>query len=280
MPDPARPVPYAFHGGTTLFANLVADIRAAKALGYDGIELWAPKVLRYLDAGFTIVDLKAELDGMPVPMLDVIVGFERMRPADLEARLRECARLAEVAEQIGCPTIQIVATEDFDASSWPEQRGVLVESIRAMTDVTAPHGIKLAIEPLVYSPFNSITRALEVINAVGRDDVGLCLDTWHLWTSGEDWDAVASLDPSLILSAQLSDTLPKCGPQWRDSVRAALPGDGILPVRDAVHAIEATGYDGHWCVEMLSDAHREWDQLELGAELLDRLGQLVPARRS
>ena len=272
-------MPYAFHGGTTLFANLVGDIRAARVLGYDSIELWAPKVLRYLDAGFTTDHLVGELGGLPVAMLDVVVGFERMRPADADARLHECARLAEVAELIGCPTIQIVATDDFEVSQWPEQRTVLVESIRAMTDITAPRGIKLAIEPLVYSPFNSIAQALEVLDGVGSYGVGLCLDTWHLWTSGEDWDTVAELDRSLILSAQLSDTRPRSGPQWRDSVRAALPGDGILPVREAVQAIEATGYDGHWCVEMLSDAHREWDHLELGAELLERLREHVPARQ-
>jgi sugar phosphate isomerase/epimerase len=267
---------YAFHGGTTLYANLLNDIRAAKALGYDSIELWAPKVLRYLDAGFTVDDIASELGTLPVPMLDVIVGFERLHPADVEARLQECARLAEVAERIGCPTIQIVATEDFSDPGWPEQRRALIDSIRAMTAVTAAHGINLAIEPLVYSPFSSIPQALEVIDGVGSDSVGLCLDTWHLWTSGEDWDTVAALDPALILSAQLSDTLPRSGPQWRDSVRAALPGDGILPIREAVQAIEATGYRGHWCVEMLSDKHREWDQMELGASLLERLRAFVP----
>jgi len=267
---------YAFHGGTTLYANLVNDIRAAKALGYDGIELWTPKVLRYLDAGFTVDDIAGELGTLPVPVLDVIVGFERMQPQDVDARLQECARLAVVAEHIGCPTIQIVATEDFGDPGWPEQRRVLIDSVRAMTDVAAPYGIKLAIEPLVYSPFSSLSQALEVIDGVGTDSVGLCLDTWHLWTSGEDWDTVAGLDPSLILSAQLSDTLPRSGPQWRDSVRAALPGDGILPIREAVQAIEATGYQGHWCVEMLSDKHREWDQMELGASLLERLQEFVP----
>lgn len=235
--------------------------------------------MRYLEAGFTAEDVANELGTLPVPMLDVIVGFERMRPEDVDARLYECEHLALVAEHIGCPTIQIVATEGFDDPGWPEQRRALIDSIGAMAEVAAPHGIKLAIEPLVYSPFHSLSRALEVIDGVGTDSVGLCLDTWHLWTAGEDWDTVAGLDPSLILSAQLSDTLPRSGPQWRDSVRAALPGDGILPIREAVQAIEATGYDGHWCVEMLSDQHREWDQMELGASLLERLKEFVPPRQ-
>ena len=266
---------YAYHGGTTLYANLVTDIRLAKELGYDSVELWIPKVLRYLAAGFTPDDLADELGNLPVAMLDVIVGFERMARQHVDERLDECARLAEVAARIGCPTIQIVATDEFEDQAWPTQRRVLVDSLRGMIDATSSYGVKLAIEPLVYSPFRSLSQALEVIADVGSDRVGLCLDTWHLWTSGEDWDVVAQLDPGLILSAQLSDTGPRSGSRWHDLDRAALPGDGIVPLQAAVDAVEATGYTGHWCVEMLSLQHREWHPRELATTLLERMRQYV-----
>lgn len=267
---------YAYHGGTAQHVNLLTDIRAARDLGYDSIELWTPKVLRYLDAGYTVDDLAAELGDLPVPMLDVIIGIERLDPESVDQRRRDCVRLSEVAARIGCPTIEVVATEYFEQDDWPSQRKVVVESLRALSDITSPLGIKLAIEPLVFSPFNRLAQAYEVIDWLGTERVGLCLDTWHLWTSGETWDDVAAVDPALILSVQLSDTSPRSGPQWRDEVRTALPGDGILPLDDAVAAIAATGYRGHWCTEMLSARHYEWHPEDLGRVLLERLRHYVP----
>lgn len=266
---------YAHHGGTTLYTNLVTDVRVAKTLGYDSIELWTPKVLRYLRAGYSIDDLVTELDGLPVPMLDVVIGIERTDSQSVADRIRETEQLAAVAVGIGCPTLEVVALDDFEDDSWASQRRVLIDSLRAMSDVTAPLGIKLAVEPVTFSRFNHIAPALEVIDAVGSDRVGLCLDTWHLWTSGEKWDEIAQIDPALILSAQLADTNPKVGPTWKDSDRTALPGDGIVPLEDAVAAIEATGYRGHWCNEMLSSPHWEWDPYDHSRILLERLKHYV-----
>lgn len=267
---------YAYHGGTTLYANLLEDIRLAHELGYDGIELWTPKVLRYLDAGFTSEDLALELAGLDVPMLDVIVGFESTDSERVRHRLEECARLAQTAQRIGCPTIQIVATEEFDDDSWTAQRRVLVDSVRAMAECAHSYGVRLAIEPLAYSPFNKIAQALEVIDAVGSERVGLCLDTWHIWISGESLDEISALDPTLILSAQLSDTNPRSAATWRDLDRTALPGDGILPLAEVIDAIRSTGYAGHWCVEMLSAEHREWRARDLASTLLESLRRFVP----
>ena len=205
---------YAHHGGTTLYANLVDDIRLARELGYDSIELWTPKVLRYLDAGFTADDLADEPDGLAAPMLDVLAGVERQDPRHVAQRLDECARLSEAANRLGCPAIQIVATDKFGDSSWPSLREVLVDSISALADVAATHGIRLAN--------------------------------------------------------------PRSGPTWRDCDRTALPGDGVLPLAEVVDAVTATGYRGHWCVEMLSPKHREWLPRDLASALSERLRQFVP----
>ncbi len=105
--------------------------------------------------------------------------------------------------------------------------------------------------------------------------MGLCLDTFHLWTAGTSWDEVAALDPALIVVAHISDVTPRQGAEWRDADRDVLPGDGILPLQEGIQAIRATGYDDLWCVEMLGAYHWEWDPYVLAREVKQRADALL-----
>lgn len=271
---------YTLHAATIMHTNVVTDVRVARACGYDGIELWIPKLTRYLDAGCSIDDLLAELGPLRVTMLDTLLSIESGEPETRRQLLEECARMTEVAAQLDCPAIQVVALDAFDGSSWAEQRRALVDSLSQLAEITSPRGIRLALEPVVFSRFRTLEQAHEVIDAVGAERVGLCLDTWHLWTAGVPWEEVAQVDAELIVSAHVGDAKPRSGPGWRDEDRTALPGEGVVPLRDAIDAILATGYDGSWAVEMKSERHWEWEPEDLARAVLERTRRLMPAARS
>ena len=57
--------------------------------------------------------------------------------------------------------------------------------------------------------------------------------------------------------------------------RLVLPGDGILPLREGIQAIRATGYDDLWCVEMMGAYHWEWDPFLLAGEVRGRAEALL-----
>lgn len=266
---------YALHAGTIMHTNVATDVRVARAVGYDGIELWIPKLTRYLDAGYSTDDLRQALGPLRVTMLNALLPIESADP-DVRARLRaDCDRFAQVAAALDCPALQVVALDGFAGDDWNDQRGTLAASLDELARRADAHGVRLALEPVTFSPFRSLSQALEVIDAVGADRVGLCVDTWHLWTAGTPWDEVAALPRELIVSVHLGDTLPRAEATWRDADRSALPGDGVLPLPDAIEAIAATGYDGVWSVEMLSERHWEWDPEILAAEILRRTRSLM-----
>ncbi|MFN2165055.1 MAG: sugar phosphate isomerase/epimerase, partial [Anaerolineae bacterium] len=73
----------------------------------------------------------------------------------------------------------------------------------------------------------------------------------------------------------ISDVKPRQGSEWSDADRDVLPGEGILPLREEIEAIRATGYDGLWSVEMLGAYHWEWDPYVLAAELKARAAALL-----
>jgi sugar phosphate isomerase/epimerase len=265
----------ALHGASILHTNIATDIRVAREAGYQGIELWIPKLTRYLDAGFGPEQLTSMLGPLRVTMLDVLMPVESPDRAARQRLAALCTRLAPIAAQLRCPAFQAVALDDFPAGDWPAQRRVLTDSLTELSDITAPYGVRLGIEPVSFSRFHSLRQAVEVVTSVGTDRAGLVLDTWHLWTGGADCDQIAGLDPALIVCVQIGDSGPRQGTSWSDEDRTALPGDGVVPLEELIGAIVSTGYDGTWSVEMLSRRHWEWDPAVLAAELLQRARQLL-----
>lgn len=97
-----------------------------------------------------------------------------------------------------------------------------------MAPFAADHGVKIALEPLnptsvnVESAIWTVAQALDVIEATGRDEVGLCLDYWNVWQNA-DIEADIRRAGERIFTVQASD--------WRTPRSFAdriVPGDGVI----------------------------------------------------
>jgi sugar phosphate isomerase/epimerase len=265
------------HTGSILHTNLVTDIRVTRAAGFDAMEICIPKLLRYLDAGYEAGEIVTELGGLPVAVINSFLHIERQEPEFRRELHRTCERLCRVARTLACPMLQVVPLCALEGQSWSEIRSKTARSLAELADIAALYGVRLALEPVAFAPLHSLSQALEVLEEAGRPNVGLCLDTFHLWCGATPWDEVAALDPRLVYVAHVSDVLPRRGSQWSDADRDVLPGNGILPLREGIAAIRATGYDGAWCVEMMGAYHWEWEPLVLARELERRTRRLLGA---
>jgi sugar phosphate isomerase/epimerase len=255
------------HTGSTMHTNVVTDIRVAKEAGYDAIEIYIPKLVRYLDAGYQAEELLPALGSLRPAMLNSFLHIERQEPEARRMLREQCERLCAVAKTLCCPALQVIALNSLRGEPWPEIRTKTGQSLAELADIAAPFGVRLALEPVSFAPLHTLAQALEVLEVAGRDNVGLCVDTFHLWTGGTPWDEVAALDPLLIVVAHIGDVTPRKGEEWSDADRDVLPGDGILPLKEGIAAIRATGYDGLWSVELLGAYHWEWDPVVLAREL-------------
>src|SRR5215208_6528457 len=112
----------SLHTACVMYTDLVTDLRIARMAGYDGVELWIPKVIRYLDAGHGADQLAESLDGLRVTMLDVLLPIERRDPDFRRDLLDRCARMAALAARLGCPALQVVALDQFKGVGWPAVR--------------------------------------------------------------------------------------------------------------------------------------------------------------
>ncbi|SDQ32433.1 Sugar phosphate isomerase/epimerase [Curtobacterium sp. UNCCL20] len=284
---------------TTFHGNVVQDIRLAKEAGYTGIELQSPKLYRYLDAGYDVRTLPPLLDGLEVTGLGAVLDIERQGAAR-EDYLAEVTRMCEIAVAVGAPIIQLcTGPVDWEvvrahragtlSADDPRYRATLGldedaavrvtgANVRAAADIAADHGLGIYLEPLAWARLNRCRHALDVIEEADRDNVGIALDTWHFWTTGDTLAEVRALPPELIKAVHLSDglDLDRAHDVPDQSVhRNVVIGGGSIPLQQWVDAVKATGYDGWWVTEMFSDRANEQDPALVARTMRDLTAILV-----
>ena len=99
----------ALNGATTMRADLATDLHAAKAAGFDYLEIWAAKLRAFLKERSTaeLKDLFAE-SGLSPLSINSIEHVTFRDASAYESIKRECEELSSIAAAVGCPCIVVV----------------------------------------------------------------------------------------------------------------------------------------------------------------------------
>jgi sugar phosphate isomerase/epimerase len=267
-----------------MYCNLLTDIRIGRETGYDAIEIIGSKLYRYLDQGLTIEDLLPELDTLPPVAMGYVQDIERQDPEGYAALLVECERMCSLAEQLGCPTVQLLTGpltsgryKGLAGLSWPEIRRLTAKNLAVLADIGAKYNLGFYLEPINYAPLSTLEQTLELLDATERDNVGLVIDFWHMWDTGATPEEIAKLDQDLIVGVHFCDSREQHGQQGDESMwgRAVWTGGGNVPLKEWVDAVKATGFDGWWSCELFSPRHWEMDPWETARLLRDTLRYML-----
>ena len=252
-------------------SNLDIDLLAAKAAGFDYLEIWAAKLNDRSTA-----DLKELFAAVGVPPLS-INSIEHITFRDAQAYegiKQQCRDLSEIAAAIECPYIVVVP-----GRLPPGDVDVVEESVHVLTelcDIAAEHGVALGFEFLGQPDCSVQTLELaeEIVRAAGRDNLGLVIDSFHFYTGGSDVKMIEKLDPRLIYIFHINDAEDLPREQLEDRHRL-LPGLGILPLREMVAAFRQIGYDGVASVEIFRPEYWEREPFELARDAKQAAEQIV-----
>ena len=252
-------------------ASLETDLRAAKAAGFDYIEIWAAKIKNK-----SIEELKGLFAESGVPPLS-INSIEYITFRDMgayEGIKRQCREFSEIAAAIGCPYVVVVP-----GRLPPGKVDVVAESVRVLTelcDIAAEHGVALAFEFLGQADCSVQTLGLadEIVRTAARDNLGLVIDSFHFHAGGSTIEMIEKLDPRLVKIFHINDSedLPRA--QLEDRHRL-LPGLGILPLRAMVDAFRKIGYDDVASVEIFRPEYWERDPVQLARDAKAAAEQIV-----
>lgn len=261
----------ALNGATTMQADLATDFQAAKAAGYDYLEIWAAKLRTFL-AHRTSRELKELIATAGVPPLSInSIEHVTFRDSPTWNGIKEqCAELSQIAEKIDCPFIVVVPSPLPNGGATREE--VIAESVqvlRELCDIAARHNVSLAFEFLGQPDCSVPTLGLahEIVRATERKNLGLVIDSFHFYAGGSTIEMVEALDPNLLYVFHINDAENLPREQLQDKHRL-LPGLGILPLRDLLAAFRKIGYDKIASVEIFRPEYWKRDPFELANDAL------------
>lgn len=268
---------YALHGLTVRYSNIISDIRLAKEAGYDALELHTDKLDRYIasNLGADYLAVKLEEHGIIASGIDIVGGVETQDAKAFALILEKTRVLCEFAKVIDCKTIQLNPFSELEKYSELEQIRLTAKNITQICDIGFEYGIRFQLEAAAWTPIHTLEQCQNLLEEVGKPNLGLVIDFWHFWASrGAAPDQIRVLDPSLIYAVHVSDGFrPEVGAPWvnETSLRDVLVGDGEIPIQDWVDALKATGFDGCYSGEFLGHGLWEKDHLEVAGEYLRRM---------
>lgn len=217
--------------------------RAAAEAGFRVIETWWPADA--LAEGITADDIvrHAERYGLETVLLNFAAGDMKAGdrglagdPARVEAFRGNVPVAIDLARRLGCRKLNALAGNALSEADRPAQLSLLAESVAFAADMAGAAGMRVMLEalnpretPRYLLPGTDV--ALELIETIGRPNVGLQLDVYHVAMAGEEpLDAIRQAGPR-IGHVQLADA-----PGRHE------PGTGELPFPAILEALEAAGY--------------------------------------
>jgi 2-keto-myo-inositol isomerase len=259
----------ALNGATTMKADLATDLQAAKAAGFDYLEIWASKLRRFLKerSAEELKDLFSE-SGLSPLSINSIEHVTFRDAQTYESIKRECEELSSIAGRIGCSCIVVVPGRLPQAGA--SRAEIIAESIEVLTelcDISGAHGVSLAFE-FLGQPDCSVPKlnlAAAIVREANRENLGLVIDSFHFYAGNSLFQTLETLDPNLIEIFHINDAEDLPREQLEDRHRL-LPGLGILPLREMILAFRSIGYDKVASVEIFRPEYWERDPFELARD--------------
>lgn len=255
----------ALNGATTMHADLITDINAAHAAGYDLIELWKSKLNDYL-LDNSIHDLIRLLDEASLEpwSINSIEHITFRTPEDYAAIKEECERLCQIAGDLNCPYIVVVPGKLPENATRDEIIAESVAVLNELGDIAHRYGVSLAFEFLGQTDCSvqTLDLAKEIIDIIDRPNIGVVIDTFHFYAGNSTFDAIDSLDPEKLFIFHINDAedLPK---EVLTDAHRLYPGTGILPIREMKEHFDKIGYNRMVSIEIFRPEYWAEDPFEV-----------------
>lgn len=209
-------------------------IRRAKAAGLDAVEFWL-----WSDKDIDAIERALDETGLALSGFVAEPMIALTDPASRPAFLEGLARSADIAERLDARVLIAQAGADLPGKSRNEQRDALTRCLADAAEVLAGTGIRLGLEPLntlVDHPgyfLPSTVEALDIVDAVGRPEIGIVYDLYHSIVMGER--------PETVLAGRVDRV---CHVHVADHPGRHDPGTGTIDFRTPLGWLADNGYAG------------------------------------
>jgi len=262
-----------FNQATTLEnSNLVKDLQYCEKHGYDFIEIRTmDKLPEYLET-HSIEDLiQFFQDNHLKPLaLNALVFFNNRDEAGYQEIIAEFKEMVKTAQAIGAQYVVAVPLVTEEKFLKQDIKNSSVEVLKELSEIAKPYGVKIAVEFVGHPQctVNTFGQAYEIVEAVGRDNVGLVLDCFHFHAMGSDLADLKNCEGSKIFIVHVDDTEDFPIGFLTDEDRL-WPGQGVIDLDAILSTLKTLQYKGAFSVELFRPDYYKLDAeegIKLGKE--------------
>lgn len=244
---------------TTRHWPLTAAVRGCQTAGITGIGLWRDKV-----AELGVDEAARLLREAGVAATSLCRGgfFAASDPAgpglNAAERMADNRRAIEEAAALGADVLVLVCGGQPDRDL-QRARAMVHEGIEELIPYARDRAVRLAIEPLHpmfcadRSVISTLAQALDLVESLASDQVGVVIDAYHLWWDPELYTQIARAGQR-IFAFQVCDWIV---PLPEVLAGRGMLGDGVIELRRLREAVDQAGYSGPIEVEVFN--HAVWD---------------------
>lgn len=250
-------------------------ISIAKKAGFEAIELTWDKVESAL-ANNSLKTLSKEIErqGLAVASINGPENFNLLNPQQFSEVKERTRKLAQAAREMNCNLLAPVPSPTTSSLSKDEVRVQTAESISQMAEVCGEDfNLGLEFLGMTECSVSSLKDAMEIIKTVNRKNVGLTLDSFHLYLSRSQLLDVETLGSDRVFIVHVNDSEPGDLRALRDSNRV-FPGQGVIDLKRLAKDLAKMRYEGFLSLELLKPSYWEEDPervAAIGRESLKRV---------
>jgi sugar phosphate isomerase/epimerase len=240
-------------------------MRVAGGAGFRFIESSA-RALKALGGAAAINALWQETGVSPVHA-GWSAGLRSSR-ADYEAALPETEAEMEFAARCGVRSSTLVLPFRREPNVPDPDDADTVDRIQHIAALAEPYGLTVVLEfvglHIPDAPPNTchdLRATLDLLARVGRENVGVLLDSYHWYLSGGTVAEVAAIPPGTPLFVHINDAPAGDVATLTDAMRV-LPGEGLIDLDGFLGTIAARGYEGPVSIELFSERLRAMETAE------------------
>ncbi|MEY4341716.1 MAG: Inosose isomerase, partial [Pseudomonadota bacterium] len=249
----------------TMAGSLDAKLTAMQQAGFSQVMLMARDLVGH-PGGVTEAVKVIHASGLRPTGFQVLRDFEGLSghlhsyKVDIAKSMLEMCAATGSKVLLACSSTSRHATEDLDH---------IARDLRKLAMLALPLGIQVAFEALSWGrSVNEFTTAWDVVCRADCPNLGIGLDSFHIFAAKTSLDAIEDLDPEKIFLVQLSDFMWNETPTFEERMTTArtfrvFPGEGVHSedLADLVIRLDRIGYRGDYSFEVFND---DYQQLPLG----------------
>jgi len=198
--------------------------------------------------------------------------------------LAELPELAELAKETGFTRVTTAVWPYSDTKEADENFEFCKTRLQKIADILGEQGQQLGLEYLgtpslrakgKHEFIHNLEGLKKLVEAIGRDNVGYMLDSWHWHMAGETADDLRTLKGDQIVAVHVNDA-PADIPneEQLDNVRRLPGATGVIDIDTFMLTLSDIGYEGPVTAEPFPAGVRSLNKnrvVELVSDSLDRI---------